>query len=257
MELWPTAFLGWDGYSRQPARRKKCGPGQPPGPHSLREISLPATVCIRARGRFPEAAGNQRFRKRLCVGAAPAHPRCAHSYRALPVAVPPCETVSEEAATPRVARNACTFREPLRRLILSILLRGTPLGRHPQPTLRKTAAEPALRDHWQRVIHACSDCTFSRWRSFINSKVRRSCAKPVEDGTSLWMVAEKGEVIGSNPGGPAPPSAGARMSTEAGPAPRAGEGRPSVELYCYAPKLALCPPGKTNDHADANEGLWI
>jgi hypothetical protein len=25
---------------------------------------------------------------------------------------------------------------------------------------KATAAEPALRDHWQRDIHACSDCTF-------------------------------------------------------------------------------------------------
>src|SRR5262249_26715384 len=48
--------------------------------------------------------------------------------RAWPVAVPPCETVSEEAATPGVTRNACTFWEPLRRPILLILLRVRPWG---------------------------------------------------------------------------------------------------------------------------------
>ena len=120
---------------------------------------------------------------------------------------------------------------------------GTPLGRHPQPSLGKTAAEPALRDHWQRVIHACSDCTFSRGAVFINSKVRPSCAKAVEDGTCLWMVAEKRGVIRSDIGGVAQLSPHALATPEAA----------TVSRF---PKVGrACSPGTTSTGSRSNVAI--
>jgi hypothetical protein len=51
----------------------------------------------------------------------------------------------------------------------------------------------ALRDHWQRDVHACSESTFSHSELSINRKSRHVCAKAVDDETSLWKVAEKVE----------------------------------------------------------------
>lgn len=47
-----------------------------------------------------------------------------------------------------------------------------------------------FRDHWQRVVHACSDCTFSHLLTFSNQNSRARCAKTVECGNSLWKRKE-------------------------------------------------------------------
>jgi len=160
-------------------------------------VNLTAARCGTPRSRpLPETAVTSASGSGSALAQRPRTKGALTADRASPVAVPPCETVSEEAATPGVTRNACTFWEPLRRFILLILLRVRHWGTTRNRLSGKTAAEPALLDHWRRVIHACSDCTFSRGAVFINSKVRHPCAKPVEDGTCLWMVAEKLVVIG-------------------------------------------------------------
>jgi hypothetical protein len=157
--------------------KKKCGPGQPPRPHLLC-VNLPAAFAAlscqpdRVVLQRPIHAGCQlrwRIRTRKCG--------CILS-RWL-VAVPPCETVSEEAATPGCPR------------------RFHALGTARQFTLGKTAAEPTLRDHWQRDSHACSESTLSHLRSCSNKKSPVGCANPVEDETSLWKIAEKVEEIGA------------------------------------------------------------
>ena len=78
--------------------KKKCGLGQPPRPHLLcvnltaalpRSVPLPSRRCLTTpvRQRLSAAAAHPRPKTRL------------HPITRL-VAVPPCETVSEEAATP-------------------------------------------------------------------------------------------------------------------------------------------------------------
>jgi hypothetical protein len=64
------------------------------------------------------------------------------------------------------------------------------LGTARQFTLEQTAAEPALRDHWQRDVHACSDCTFSHSEIVRNKNAPGRCAKPVDEKTCLWKLAE-------------------------------------------------------------------
>ena len=61
---------------------------------------------------------------------------------------------------------------------------------------RATAAEPALRDHWQRDIHACSESTLSHPEPLRNEKSQARCANPVDDVDCLWKKAEKKEKIG-------------------------------------------------------------
>jgi hypothetical protein len=74
-----------------------------------------------------------------------------------------------------------------------------PLGNSPSTLLSqalgKTVAEPALRDHWQRDVHACSESTFSHSEFSINKNSWRVCAKAVDDGSSLWKMAENLEKI--------------------------------------------------------------
>ena len=119
--------------------RKKCGSGQPPEPHLLREFRpLPAPPMAEPRALLPapqRATGSQ---LRRCSQHSKVH---LH-----PIAPTGCDPAmrdrSEEAATPGCPRRLHA------------------LGTARQFTLGKTAAEPALRDHWQRVVHACSDCTF-------------------------------------------------------------------------------------------------
>jgi hypothetical protein len=48
-----------------------------------------------------------------------------------------------------------------------------------------------FRNHWQRNVHACSDCNFSHSRVFGNQKSHLGCAKTVEAASSLWKMAEK------------------------------------------------------------------
>jgi hypothetical protein len=62
---------------------------------------------------------------------------------------------------------------------------------------RATAAEPALRDHWQRDIHACSESTLSHPEKLRNQKARPRCANPVDVADCLWKGAQKVEEIGS------------------------------------------------------------
>jgi hypothetical protein len=59
-----------------------------------------------------------------------------------------------------------------------------------------TAAEPALRDHWQRDIHACSESTLSHPEKLRNQKAQAGCANPVDVADCLWKSAEKMEEIG-------------------------------------------------------------
>ena len=59
-----------------------------------------------------------------------------------------------------------------------------------------TAAEPALRDHWQRDIHACSESTLSHPETLRNQKSQARCANPVDDENCLWKFAEKVEKTG-------------------------------------------------------------
>jgi hypothetical protein len=65
---------------------------------------------------------------------------------------------------------------------------------------KETAAEPALRDHWQRDIHACSESTFSHRETLRNEKSQPRCANPVDDENCLWKSAENGEKIEANTG---------------------------------------------------------
>jgi hypothetical protein len=60
---------------------------------------------------------------------------------------------------------------------------------------RATAAEPALRDHWQRDIHACSESTLSHPEPLRNQKAHARCANPVDDVDCLWKSAEKMGII--------------------------------------------------------------
>jgi len=118
---------------------KKCGSGQPPEPHLRREFRpLPAPPMARPRAHLPAPQRTTDSQLRRCN---------QHSkVRLHPIAPTGCGPAmrdrSEEAATPGCPRRLHA------------------LGTARQFTLGKTAAEPALRDHWQRVIHACSDCTF-------------------------------------------------------------------------------------------------
>jgi hypothetical protein len=84
------------------------------------------------------------------------------------VAVSPCETVSEEAATPGCPqRFHVQGTSAVRPLHCSSRPSGLPFAglavRSPSFQIRIrqalgiTAAEPALRDHWQRDVHACSE----------------------------------------------------------------------------------------------------
>ena len=84
------------------------------------------------------------------------------------VAVSPCETVSEEAATPGCPqRFHVQETSAVRPLHCSSRPSGLPFAglavRSPSFQIRIrqalgiTAAEPALRDHWQRDVHACSE----------------------------------------------------------------------------------------------------
>jgi hypothetical protein len=61
--------------------------------------------------------------------------------------------------------------------------------------LGKTAAEPTLRDHWQRDVHACSENTFTYLDNFHNRNSLHYCAKPVDGETCLWKRAEKADEI--------------------------------------------------------------
>jgi len=61
--------------------------------------------------------------------------------------------------------------------------------------LGKTAAEPTLRDHWQRDVHACSENTFAYLENFHNRNSLHCCAKPVDGETCLWKMAEKADEI--------------------------------------------------------------
>jgi hypothetical protein len=47
-----------------------------------------------------------------------------------------------------------------------------------------------FRNHWQRYVHACSDCNFSHSGTFSNENSHPRCAKTVECGNSLWKNAE-------------------------------------------------------------------
>jgi len=60
---------------------------------------------------------------------------------------------------------------------------------------RATAAEPALRDHWQRDIHACSESTLSHPETLRNHNSRPRCANPVDVEDCLWKEAENGGEI--------------------------------------------------------------
>ena len=62
-------------------------------------------------------------------------------------------------------------------------------------TRKATVAEPALRDHWQRDIHACSESTVSHPETLRNHYSRPRCANPVDDEDCLWKEAEKVEKI--------------------------------------------------------------
>ena len=156
-------------------------------------VNLTAARCGTPRSRpLPETAVTSASGSGSALAQRPRTEGALTADRASPVAVPPCETVSEEAATPGSPATLARFGNRSGGHPFDSAL-GGPLGHHSEPSLRKTAAEPALRDHWQRVIHACSDCTFSHGEAFINSKVRPRCAKPVEAVTCLWMVAEKPE----------------------------------------------------------------
>ena len=100
------------------------------------------------------------------------------------------------------ARNAFTFGEPQQfvprhcsRRPVWLAVREpfgpfTKLSDPPWQALRKTAAEPALRDHWQRDVHACSESTVADLETFHNRKLLRRCAKPVDENSSLWKMAE-------------------------------------------------------------------
>ena len=80
---------------------------------------------------------------------------------------------------------------------------GCPQRFHALGTFSKcpkaTAAEPALRDHWQRDIHACSESTLSHPQTVRNQKSRPRCANPVDDENCLWKLAENAEEIRRRP----------------------------------------------------------
>jgi len=71
----------------------------------------------------------------------------------------------------------------------------TKLSDPPSKLLGKTAAEPTLRDHWQRDVHACSENTFAYLQNIHNRNLLFCCAKPVDGETCLWKMAEKADEI--------------------------------------------------------------
>ena len=105
------------------------------------------------------------------------------------------------------ARNAFTFGEPQQFVprhcsrrpvwlaVYELFSPFTKLSDPPWQALRKTAAEPALRDHWQRDVHACSESTFADLETFHNRKSLSRCAKPVDDESCLWKLAENADEI--------------------------------------------------------------
>lgn len=108
----------------------------------------------------------------ICGGASALESAVAPN-RALPACSPAMrDRVLRRPQRPGT-RNACTLWEPL--------------GNSPS----RTAAEPALRDHWQRIVHACSDCNVSHSGIFSNKKSRVTCAKTVDVMTCLWKGTEK------------------------------------------------------------------
>src|ERR1700690_664656 len=109
-----------------------------------------------------------------------------HPNRAGAVAGSLSETVFWGGRTARVARHAFTFWEP------SAARPSTLLSQ----TRKATVAEPALRDHWQRDIHACSESTLSHPEKLRNEKSHPRCANPVDVEDSLWKGAEKVGEIG-------------------------------------------------------------
>ena len=141
--------------------------------------------------------------------AAAAHPRPKtrlHPITRL-VAVPPCETVSEEAATPGCPQRfhvsgdlgssslGITLVDPSGLPFAGLSARSPSFQIRLGKLLGKTAAEPTLRDHWQRDVHACSENTFAYLENIHNQKSLFCCAKPVDSETCLWKVAEKADEI--------------------------------------------------------------
>ncbi len=148
---------------------------------------------MRESHRCPSPRSPASFQERLLptslvsqLSAAVAHPHrsAVASKSRPPVAVPPCETVSEEAATPGLPATLSRFGN------LSSMSFDSA---HADP--EATAAEPALRDHWQRDIHACSESTLSHPETLRNHKLHTRCANPVDVEDCLWKGAEKVEEI--------------------------------------------------------------
>lgn len=71
----------------------------------------------------------------------------------------------------------------------------TKLSDPPSKLLGKAAAEPTLRNHWQRDVHACSENTFAYLQNIHNRNLLFCCAKPVDGETCLWKMAEKADEI--------------------------------------------------------------
>jgi hypothetical protein len=136
---------------------------------AIARVLPPAGTCVVTNARY---LMDHELRWRICTKGA-----VASGSRLAGLAVPPCETVSEEAATPGLPATLARF--------------GKPLDSSPS----RTAAEPALRDHWQRDVHACSDCNVSHREYLSNRKPNTGCAKTVDARTCLWKGKEKTEII--------------------------------------------------------------
>jgi hypothetical protein len=138
---------------------------------------------LRSPARFLEPFCNVSRQPTLsCSGAT--SPKCSCIQIAPAGCSPAMRDRSEEAATPGLPTTLSRFGN------LSSLSFDSA---HADP--KAPAAEPALRDHWQRDIHACSDCTFSHPETVRNQKSHPRCANPVDDEDCLWKGAEKmGEI---------------------------------------------------------------
>ena len=158
------------------------------GPATQTAFACVNLTAAPARAHLPASEENQ-------LSATVAHPHSKvqlHPHRA-------CRSQSRHARPflrrPQRpgARNAFTFGN-LSAIHLSAAP-GTDLSACPARS-PDNCRRTNLRDHWRRVIHACSDCTFSYCENFINENSRPRCAKTVDDQSCLWKPAENLETIG-------------------------------------------------------------